>query len=267
MRVPTLLLTLVAATLVATGLGTAAPGAAPATVKVDVSERGYVVPSVIKGGIVAMRFRNAGKELHEFAMGRIDKGHTFAQARRAFEQDKHVAWIHDVAGPGVMTPGAVITITRRLPPGLYFFVDAVPNTEGISFEKLGGRKAFTIVGNSGARLPTVDAVITAAKKRFVVPPLHAGVQTIELRNRAGAGRGFILATLNPGKTQADADRWIKPLETAGRQSGTPPPLTLLGAIQTIPSGTSVYLTVNLEAGRLYHVSDDESGIKAQFTPK
>jgi len=78
MRVPTLLLTLVAATLVATGLGTAAPGAAPATVKVDVSERGYVVPSVIKGGIVAMRFRNAGKELHEFAMGRIDKGHTFA---------------------------------------------------------------------------------------------------------------------------------------------------------------------------------------------
>lgn len=267
MRVPLLLAALVAATVVATDLGTAAPGSAPATVKVDVSERGYVMPSVIRGGIVAMRFRNVGKELHEFAMGRIENGHTFAQARRAFEQGKHVSWIHDVAGPGVMTPGAVITVIRRLPPGLYFFVDGVPNTKGTPFERLGGQKAFTITGDSGARLPTVDAVIIAEKKRFLVPPLKAGVQTIELRNRAGAGRGFIVATLNPGKTQADADRWIKPLDTAGRQSGTPAPLTLLGAIQTIPSGTSVYLTVNLEAGRLYHLSDDESGIKAQFTPK
>jgi hypothetical protein len=115
MRVPILFSTLAVAVLVATELSTAARSTSPTIVKVDVSEQGYVMPSVIKGGVVAMRFRNVGTELHEFALGSIDKGHTFAQARRAFEQDKHVAWMHDVAGPGAMTPGAVITITRRLP--------------------------------------------------------------------------------------------------------------------------------------------------------
>ena len=57
------------------------------------------------------------------------------------------------------------------------------------------------------------------------------------------------------------------LETTGRLPQTPVPATLLGAMQTIPSGTSVFLTVNLEAGRRYHLSDDESGIQADFTPK
>jgi hypothetical protein len=42
---------------------------------------------------------------------------------------------------------------------------------------------------------------------------------------------------------------------------------LLGAIQTIPNGTSVFLTIRLEAGRRYELSDDESGVRAAFVPK
>ena len=267
MRIRILLPALGLVVLVAAGFGAAAQSAASKPIQVDVTERGYVMPSVIKGGVVAMRFRNIGRELHEFALARIDNGHTFSQALRAFEQNKDPAWLHDVAGPGVMTPGAEITITRQLSPGTYFFVDAVPNTKGVQFEKLGGRKAFTVTGDSGAQLPRADAMITAEKKRFVIPPLHAGRLTIELRNRAGSGRGFILATINPGKTQADVDRWVKSIETTGKQPRTPAPMTLLGAIQTIPSGTSVYLTVKLEAGRKYHMSDDESGTAASFTPR
>lgn len=267
MRIRVLLPALALAALVAAGFGAAARSGVPAPIQVDVDEHGYTMPAVIKGGVVAMRFRNVGHELHEFALGRIDKGHTFAQAVRMFEQHKEVPWIHDVAGPGVMTPGTEIVITRQLPPGRYFLVDGVPSTNGVQFEKLGGRKAFTIVGDSANRLPAADAVIIAEKKRFVIPQLQAGVRTIELRNRAGVGRGFMLATLNPGKTRADADRWFKPLETVGRQSRTPAPVTLLGAMQTVPSGTSVYLTVKLEAGRRYHLSDDESDVQADFTPR
>ena len=267
MRIRILLPALALVALVAAGFGTAARSTVPTPIQVVVNEHGYVMPGVIKGGVVAMRFRNAGKELHEFALARIDKGHTFAQALRAFEQHKEPAWFHDVAGPGVMTPGAEITITRQLPPGLYVFGDGVPNTKGVPFNKLGGRRGFTIVGDSGAQLPKADAVITAEKKRFVIPQLRAGVQTIELRNRAGSGRGFSLTTLNPGKTKADVDRWVKSIETTGKQPKEPAPMTLLGAMQTIPSGTSVYLTVNLEAGRQYRLEDDESGTKAQFTPR
>ena len=267
MRIRILLPALALVALVAAGFGTAARSTVPTPIQVVVNEHGYVMPGVIKGGVVAMRFRNAGKEVHEFSLARIDKGHTFAQALRAFEQHKEPAWFHDVAGPGVMTPGAEITITRQLPPGLYVFGDGVPNTKGVPFNKLGGWRGFTIVGDSGAQLPKADAVITAEKKRFVIPQLRAGVQTIELRNRAGAGRGFILATLNPGKTKADADRWVKSIDTTGKQPKDPAPMTLLGAMQTIPSGTSVYLKVNFEAGRQYRLEDDDSGTKAQFTPR
>ncbi len=267
MRIRILLPALALVALVAAGFGAASSSAVPTPVQVDVDEHGYVMPRVIKGGVVAMRFRNLGKELHEFGLARVDKGHTYAQALRSFEQHKEVSWLHDVAGPGVMTPGAKITITRQLPSGTYFFVDGVPNTNGVPFERLGGRRAFTVTGDSGAQLPKVDAVITAEKKRFVIPLLHAGVQTIELRNRAGAGRGFILSTLNPGKTKADVDRWVKSIDTTGKQPRTPAPMTLLGAMQTIPSGTSVYLTVTLEAGRPYRLEDDESGVQAQFTPR
>ena len=80
-------------------------------------------------------------------------------------------------------------------------------------------------------------------------------------------RGFQLLTLNPGKTEADAGRWFGHIESTGRLPRTPAPVTFLGAIQTIPSGTSVFLTVDLEAGRRYHISDDESGIEADFTTK
>ena len=266
MRARILLLTCTSCALAAGAFGASAKSASPPPALVEAVDDAYVMPNVVKGGVVAMRFRNAGKELHEFAFGRIDKGHTLAQALRAFDQNKEVTWSHDLGGPGLLTPGAEITITRTLPPGTYFFLDAVPNAKGISHEKLGMRRAITITGNSGARLPRADAVITAEKKRFAIPPLRAGRQTIELRNRAGSGRGFMLSTLNPGKTRADIDRWSKSLETTGRLPRTPVPATFLGAMQTIPSGTSVFLTVNLEAGRLYHLTDDGSGIEAEFTP-
>jgi hypothetical protein len=92
-------------------------------------------------------------------------------------------------------------------------------------------------------------------------------QTLELRNRAGAGRGFMLATLNPGKTQADVARWRKQIAGTGKQPRGAMPMTLLGATQTIPSGGSVFVTVKLDAGRSYHVSDDSSGAEVTFTPR
>ena len=267
MRTRILLTILGLGALTATGFAAAARTSAPTPIAVDAVDYAYAMPNVVKGGVVAMRFRNRGKEPHEFAFGRIDAGHTLAQALRATDQGKNVAWLHDLGGPGILTPRADLTITRNLAPGTYFFLCGVPNTKGVPHSKLGMARSFTVTGDSGERLPKPDAVITAGTKRFDVPQLAAGRQTIELRNRSGAGRGFMLATINPGKTEADVGRWTKSIESTGKLPKGPLPMTLLGAMQTIPSGTSVYLTVTLEAGRSYHISDDESGIQADFTPK
>lgn len=267
MRTRILLVVLGLGVLVPAGLAAAGQHTRPGPVDVDAVDYAYAMPNVVKGGVVTMRFRNRGREIHEFAFGRIDDGHTLAQWLRAFEQRRDVSWAHDLGGPGILTPGADLTVTRKLAPGTYFFICAVPNHEGVAHLKLGMARTFTVTGDSGARLPTADAVITAAKRSFAIPQLRAGRQTIELRNRSGAGRGFMLATLNPGKTEADVNRWTKSIESTGKLPAGPVPMTLLGAMQTIPSGTSVFVTVKLEAGRRYHLSDDESGIQADFTPR
>ncbi len=176
-------------------------------------------------------------------------------------------WLTDIAGPPVLTPGAEITITRTLQPGTYAFFCDLPNRKGKAHVQLGMKRQFTIAGDSGAELPRPGAVITAEAKRFDVPELQAGKQTIELRNASGFERGFILSTLNEGKTEADIERWVERIESTGRLPAGPLPATGLGAMQSIPSGTSVFLTVDLEAGRRYHLEDDESGIEADFTPR
>ena len=267
MRIRILFTVLGLGALAASGLGAAARETAPAPISVDAVDYAYTMPTTVKGGVVAMRFRNEGKELHEFAFGRIDAGHTLAEARRSFETGKESSWLHDLGGPGLLTQGSEIEITRTLRPATYFFLCGIPDHTGVSHLKRGMLRSFTVVGDSGRTLPAADAVFTAGKKRFFVPKLKAGSQTIELRNRAGAGRGFQLTTINPGKTEADVNRWVKVIETTGKQPRSPMPFTILGAMQTIPSGTSVYLKLDLEAGRSYHLSDDESGIQANFTPR
>ena len=253
--------------LVAAGCG-GSEASAPEPVEVQGADYAFVMPDEIEGGVVSMRFRNTGKEPHEFAFVRIGDGHTVDDVLAATEESgDDLPWLTDMAGPPALTPGAEITITRKLEPGTYAFLCFWPNTKGIPHVQLGMKRRFTVSGDSSAELPKPDAVITAEKGRFVVPRLKAGSQTIELRNASGAGRGFELSTLNDGKTEADADRWFAKIESSGRLPRTPSPVTFLGAMQTIPSGTSVYLTVDLEAGRTYHLADDESGIEALFTPQ
>jgi len=64
----------------------------------------------------------------------------------------------------------------------------------------------------------------------------------------------------PGKSVADAQKWFQ-----SGFKGTAP-VKLLGAMQSIPQGTSVYLTATFEAGRKYVLSDEEHHLQTTFTP-
>jgi hypothetical protein len=91
--------------------------------------------------------------------------------------------------------------------------------------------------------------------------LHAGRQTIELRNAAHKDRGFVLIGLEPGQTPKDADAWFE-----GGGVG-PAPGTFPGGIQSIPPGTSVFEELRLEARTTYYLLEDEYGLRATFTPQ
>ena len=259
-----------AAVPAAVATAAAAPASA-APVAVDVTDAAIVMPGRVPGGMVAMRFRNAGTRLHEFAMGRADAGHGVADVRAAVRRIARGGppppWLRDVAGPGQIAAGAQVTVTRRLRPGVYVLFDGVPDHHGVPGVARGISRVFRVAGDTGAAPPAADAVVTAGAHGFDVPPLPGGTVTVELRNGASASRGFRLTSIRPGRTLADVDRWVAALESSGRLPAGPAPLTMLGAMQSIPAGTSVYVTLRLTAGRQYAVGDDESGALTRFTPR
>jgi len=236
--------------------------ASPEPVTVDGADYAYVMPDTIEGGVVAMRFRNVGKELHEFAFGRIDGDHTIDELiEDLFANDGDVPYSTDLGGPPLLSPGEEITITRKLEPGTYGLLCFVPNAEGKLHLRLGMKRQFQVVGETDATLPSPDAVITATAKGFDVPEIEAGTRTLELRNESGEDREWVLTAYEPGKTTKDVDAWFE----SGLKGD--PPAVFHGAMQSIPTGTSVFMTLELVAGTTYTLEELEAGIRAELRPK
>ena len=92
-------------------------------IEATATDHAFVMPARIRGGVVGMRVHTTGTEPHGFAFGRIDGGHTLKDAPAAIRSGKEVAWLHDLAGPPLLTPGATIEVTRTPKPGRYAFLD------------------------------------------------------------------------------------------------------------------------------------------------
>lgn len=252
---------LVALVLVLSGCGGSDDSTTPEPVTVDGADYAFVMPDTIEGGVVAMRFRNVGKELHEFAFARIDGDHTIGELiEDLFASDGDVPYATDLGGPPLLSPGEEITITRKLEPGTYGLLCFVPNAEGKLHLRLGMKRQFRVVGDTDATLPSPDAVITATAKGFEVPEIEAGTRTIELRNESGEDREWVITTYAPGKTAKDVDAWAE----SGLKGD--PPAVFHGAMQSIPSGTSVFATLELEAGTTYTLEDLEARLRAEIRP-
>ena len=237
-------------------------------VSIQGGEYAFVVPDSVEGVVVSFEYENIGDEIHEFAMGRIAEGKTIEDVKALFasEGGEIPDWIEDVAGVPVLSPGQELGITRELEPGRYVLLCPIPSPQGTLHLDLGMIRTFEVAGESELELPEGVPVIAAGEDAFDVPELESGPRTIELRNAASSEREFNLVMLADGFTteQAEAFDWDGWFE--GGQEG-PLPFVFLGAMQSIPPGTSVYLTIDLEAGKLYRISDEENGIQAEFTPR
>ncbi len=238
---------------------------APEPVSVDGKEYAFVMPDRIDGGFVTMDFTNSGEEMHEYGLGRLSEGVTEADVDKAIASGDEPKGIQDIGGVPVLTPGTEVSIARDLEPGRYVFVCFLPDPKGRPHVALGMKKVFEVEGDSDAEPPDVDGVIEAKEKSFQVPPIEAGEQTLELRNSASEPREFGLAGLRPGNTIQDATKFLAPLNK-GRGFKVPadPPLELLGAMQTIPAGTSVYFTAEFKQGWRYRIADEENGLEQIF---
>ena len=231
-------------------------------VTVEGGEYAYVIPDEIDGGVVSMRFRNTGQEPHEFALSRIDEGHTIEEMVQDLLADEDVPYATDIGGVPLLSPGEEITITRRLEPGTYGLLCFFPSPNGEPHVELGMSGELRAVGESSSTLPTADAVITATENGYSVPEIEAGTRTIELRNESGKETSWYLSVPQPGATTMDFEAWIE-----GGQEGEAP-LSFVGAMQSFPSGESNFVTLDFEAGTTYRLEDDPDGLSAvEFTPR
>jgi hypothetical protein len=250
---------LAAAVLAAPGCG--GGGGGGKTVRVEGTEYAYVMPDTVDGGVVRMEFASVGTQPHEYAMGRLLPGKTLADFRRELSDgdESGPASSTDVGGVPLLSAGRQVTITRALEPGTYVLVCFVPAPDGKTHFQHGMVRTFEVEGDSGADLPDADGTIVAEDDRYEVPELEAGTRTIELRNAASSEREFNLVRIKPGKTLGDAETWFR----AG-QKGTAP-LDFLGAMQSIPSATSVFLTVDLDTDGQYVVFEGEHNFRATLS--
>ena len=247
--------------LSACGSDDAADPAAPVP-RIEAREYSYVLPRTVEGGVTSIEFANTGKQVHEFALGRLAPGATLAQLRRDLtdgdDQGPGEDVARDVGGVPVLSPGRRVTVTRKLEPGTYVVLCYIPGPDGKPHIEHGMIGSFEVAGDSEQAPPKPDAVIVAGDKSFEVPRLNAGRQTIELRNAAREEREFQLGSPEPGKKVADIERWF----SDGMRD--PAPIIFPGGIQSIPAGTSVYEELELEAGRTYYLND-EHGLEARFS--
>lgn len=231
-------------------------------VEVRGNEYAYAMPDRIEGGVVTMEFSNTGKEPHEYGLARLAPGAALEDVLAELTDDDGEApgpeLLTDAGGVPGLSPSKTVTVTRELPEGTYLLVCGLPAPDGRSHSQHGMLRSFEIARDSGNKLPKADAVIVAGEKRFEMPELKAGRQTIELRNSANEEREFQLIGLEPGKTFKDVERWAE----SGFQG--PAPASFPGGMRSIPPGTSVFQDLELEAGRKYMLTD-EHGLEARFT--
>jgi hypothetical protein len=168
-------------------------------------------------------------------------------------------WAEDIAGVPALSPGEAITVTRTLEPGSYAFLCFFPDPEGTPHAELGMYEVFSIAGDTGFTLPDPDATIKATDDGLQVPALSAGEQTVQFLNDGTKPHELVLATFEPGKGVNDVDGWIE-----GGYEGEPP-VTFLGGMQTIPSGESVFFTIDLEPGVEYTALDFSTNSTETFT--
>ena len=230
--------------------------AATNVVEVRGDEYAYVMPERIEGGFVTMEFTNTGDELHEYALARLDPGKTRADVKAFLADPKSLEggppdWLTDIGGVPTLSQGEAISITRDLDPGTYVMLCFVPAPDSRPHIAHGMVTTFEVGARSDAEPPEPDAVISATDDGFDIPELEAGEQMIELRNAATAPREFYLYSPNPGVSLPEVEEWGE-----GGFKGEPR-ARFLGAMQSIPPGESVYLTVELDAEARYVLFDED----------
>lgn len=151
-------------------------------------------------------------------------------------------WAVPSGAVGGVTPGSNGSVAIDLEVGNYLYFCPI---EGHMFKGMMGMIEVTQAANETAE-PEADATITLEDYNFTVPELHAGMDVIRVTNNGSEPHEAPLVKLMGG---ANMTQFLAVLEDPNATS--PPPGQLIGGVNAIAPGQTVYLLVDLEADQDY----------------
>ncbi len=205
--------------------------AAPTPLAITTSDAGSkrlrtTAPKSIKGGLVNLTFKNAGKEPHEAQLIRLDGAHTPQEVIKIVTTEGPTPipeWFHAAGGTGTTAPGQTAAATLNLPAGNYMMID---NEEGErpSNAERGALATFKVTAGENGALPESTATITATTERehensFEISGLKVGKNRLRFVNKGDELHHAVMFPILPGKTIADVKQAFA---QEGRPSGPPP---------------------------------------------
>lgn len=177
----------------------------PAAVSISVAPSGktakYTVPSTIKGGLVAISFKNTDKMPHAAQLVRFDSGHTAQEALKIVgsESNKTPSWLHAEGGVAA-NPGQTGTGVLNLAAGQYLVTDlGGPGSTGPP-----ANAEFKVTSGPTGSLPSTPITITGAnpgKDKYewqVTGDLKAGENRVTFDSKGKEAIHFIGAFMIKG---------------------------------------------------------------------
>jgi hypothetical protein len=221
------------------------PASAPAhEITITARDFAFDAPDSVPAGLVTIHLKNAGPDLHQAWLVRLDDGKTLQDLDASFLASwPPPTWAVNVGGPNAAPPGGESTASLVLTPGAYGLVCIIPAPDGTPHLMKGMSRMLHVTGSAGtAALPAAGDQITLVDFDFQLSqPLRAGKQIIRVRNAAQQPHEVVLARLVPGKTAAEVLDWLE------KRNG-PPPVEALYGVTGIESGVENDFVADLASG-------------------
>ena len=232
----------------------AAPKARP-KITITAHDFSFDLPAQIPSGYVDVTLANKGREQHQVELVKLGSM-TMAQFKKAADTTDIGAVKPGtvfVGGPNGAEPNTSTTATVKLDPGKYAITCFIPaNSDGKPHAAHGMIGEVTVATTAASTdvAPAADATIVLGDFSFTVPPGFTGKGTLDISNQGNQVHEMILLKLAPGKTLADAKKYLLVPPGTPPPAGPPPfaPIPGIGGITGLSSQQHAWLDLNLTAG-------------------
>jgi len=207
----------------------------------------FTGPDAIAAGMVPVRLRNEGRDLHQIQFIKLSTGKTAADFTAQINADpsRMPSWVQRKGGPNSVAPGEQALAFIGLEPGDYVLICGIPDSQGMPHLARGMLKSVKVLAG-GARSnshPATDLTITAVDFRFELSgPITAGSHIVRVVNNGSQPHEVVVVRLAPGASADDFLNAFRP-GVAVSPAGHP-----VGGLVGIDPGRDGFFRMNFAAG-------------------